>query len=263
VRTDEADDAALTTFVAQTDRVTRQLAGSVRELEVGFAVRTPDLSAVWSANHLCCTSAATRATLERLGEEELAGLPYRHLIVRHRETAEAVEPALDAAGWRVERDVVMLLDGTPKEPADTGVVGELTEDQMAMLMAQWLREEFGDVRQQDVDDVVEYNRRVGRHYGERRLGVVDADGTPLAVTKLRVDGPLGWVEDVYTTPHARNRGYARTLVTQAARAAREAGCSVVVIVADADDWPQDLYARVGFRPIGSGRVFHRVVDPAG
>jgi len=158
---------------------------------------------------------------------------------------------------------VMLLDGTPKEPADTGVVGELTEDQMAMLMAQWLREEFGDVRQQDVDDVVEYNRRVGRHYGERRLGVVDADGTPLAVTKLRVDGPLGWVEDVYTTPHARNRGYARTLVTQAARAAREAGCSVVVIVADADDWPQDLYARVGFRPIGSGRVFHRVVDPAG
>jgi predicted N-acetyltransferase YhbS len=33
-------------------------------------------------------------------------------------------------------------------------------------------------------------------------------------------------------------------------AAREAGADFVFLVADADDWPKEWYARLGFEPIG-------------
>lgn len=258
VRTDAHDAAAIATFGERTKRALVRL-GGVRELEVGWSIRTPDLRASWSGNHLCCTRASDRATLERMCDEVMADLTYRHLVVEHRATADALEPQLRAGGWSVERDVVMHLEGNPEPARDPRVVGELTEDQMVELMLAWLREEHLGVRDEDAADVGEFSRRVGRVWGERRLGVVASDGAPLAVTKLRIDGTLGWVEDVYTVPGARGNGFATALVTTAARGARDAGCTDVIIVADADDWPQHLYAKLGFRPIGSARVFHRVV----
>jgi hypothetical protein len=33
--------------------------------------------------------------------------------------------------------------------------------------------------------------------------------------------------------------------------AAEAGCDLVVLEADADDWPREWYARRGFRVVGS------------
>ena len=156
----------------------------------------------------------------------------------------------------------MALDGRPERPStsaasDGARVGvELTEDQMLALMEEWLLEEHVGVSEEGLAQVLEYNRREGRLWGERRLGVLGPDGTPLAATKLRVDGSFGWVEDVFTTPAARGRGYARALVTTAADAAVDAGCTLVAIVADDDDWPKQLYASIGFAPVGAARIFH-------
>ena len=57
-------------------------------------------------------------------------------------------------------------------------------------------------------------------WGERSFGVLDDSGAPVALTKLRSREVLAWVEDVYTVPEARNRGFARTLVTYATGLAR-------------------------------------------
>ena len=35
------------------------------------------------------------------------------------------------------------------------------------------------------------------------------------------------------------------------------GTELVFIVADDDDWPKDLYGRLGFEPIGRAWVVHR------
>ena len=67
---------------------------------------------------------------------------------------------------------------------------------------------------------------------------------------LYSDGTVAQVEDVYTVPEERSRGYARRLVTKAAEVARADGHELVFIVADADDWPQRLYRQIGFEPIG-------------
>jgi hypothetical protein len=39
-------------------------------------------------------------------------------------------------------------------------------------------------------------------------------------------------------------------VLAAAAAARAARADLVWLAADADDWPQQLYAKLGFRPVG-------------
>jgi ribosomal protein S18 acetylase RimI-like enzyme len=65
-----------------------------------------------------------------------------------------------------------------------------------------------------------------------------------------VDGADAQVEDVGTLPEHRNRGYAKAVVLAAIAAAREDGADFVCLVADANDWPKELYRRLGFDEIG-------------
>ena len=65
------------------------------------------------------------------------------------------------------------------------------------------------------------------------------------------------MEDVYTAPEARGRGYARALVCRAVELARSGGHDLVFITADDNDWPKLLYERLGFRPLGRVWQFHR------
>jgi GNAT superfamily N-acetyltransferase len=256
------DDERAATIESHHELTVRGLAGSFRTLREGWCVRTDDLPLVWTLNQLCVTEPIGPEAFGGLAEGCQGHLPYRHVVVRHAPSGEVAAPSLRDAGWRVEREVLMALDGAPAREVDTSGVQELTEYQMLELMAAWLVEERVSSAE-GLAQVLEYNRREGQLWQERRFGVLDGDGTPLAVTKLRVEGGYGWVEDVYALPRARGRGHGRTLVTHAVRSALDAGCSLVAIVADANDWPQHLYASVGFRPVGTAWIFHTDVPPAG
>ena len=58
-------------------------------------------------------------------------------------------------------------------------------------------------------------------------------------------------------PDLRGRGLARATVSLAVDAALADGHELVLIFADDDDWPKDLYAKLGFRPVGRVRTFLR------
>jgi GNAT superfamily N-acetyltransferase len=92
---------------------------------------------------------------------------------------------------------------------------------------------------------------------DRLLGVRSGDGRLVAVSKLRSDGRTAQVEDVYTVPEARGRGFARALISRAVELARDGGHGLIFIVADDDDWPKLLYGRLGFRSVGHLWQFHR------
>jgi predicted GNAT family acetyltransferase len=70
------------------------------------------------------------------------------------------------------------------------------------------------------------------------------------------------VEDVYVIPEARGRGYARALVTRAAALACE-DHDLSFIVADDNDWPKQLYAKLGFEPVGRTWLLHHRLDGSG
>jgi GNAT superfamily N-acetyltransferase len=84
-----------------------------------------------------------------------------------------------------------------------------------------------------------------------------ADGVDAAVTTLYSDGSTAQVEDVATLRDYRRRGLARAAVSAAIDAAVDMGHALVFIVADDDDWPKDLYGRLGFDPVGRAWAFTR------
>jgi ribosomal protein S18 acetylase RimI-like enzyme len=52
-------------------------------------------------------------------------------------------------------------------------------------------------------------------------------------------------------PEHRGRGYASAVVLRSVGEARARGAELVFLVADAEDWPKELYRRLGFDEIGA------------
>jgi RimJ/RimL family protein N-acetyltransferase/N-acetylglutamate synthase-like GNAT family acetyltransferase len=76
-----------------------------------------------------------------------------------------------------------------------------------------------------------------------------ADDEIAAYCEVRSDGAVAQIEDVNTLPRFRGRGLGRTVVQHAIDEAREAN-DLVYLEALADDWPRELYAKLGFDVVG-------------
>jgi GNAT superfamily N-acetyltransferase len=238
------------------------LADEVKDVGPGWLARAPSLPEVWALNQLHITRPATPEDVIGLAEEHQATLTFRHVRVEPEATALELAAALSGAGWKVDREVFMALLGPPTREVSTEAVVELSDEQMAALMRRWLNEDFPGVEPSHLDQVDEYTRREGKLWGERSFGILDHRGAPAAITKLRSRGSTAWVEDVYTVPEERNRGFARTLVTHATGLARSAGHELTFIIGDDNDWPKHLYESIGFRPVGLVWTFHLAAPPS-
>lgn len=109
-----------------------------------------------------------------------------------------------------------------------------------------------------VEQLLEWDRRLGAAGGDSWFTARGPDGERAASCRLfRQDG-IGQVEDVGTLAHARRQGLGRAVTEAAARRSRARGDDLTFILADADDWPRLLYERIGFRPVGSAWTFRRL-----
>ena len=230
-------------------------ADELRPIDAGCVVSTPSLPAVWSVNQVRISRPLTFESAIELAEAELAAVRYLHIVSENQENGPELEDAFRAAGWKTEREVWMVLSALPDREADTSIVVDAGEDEASELMRRWFAEDELDPRA--LVQLVEFSRREARACGDRLLGARSADGQLAAITKLRGDGETAQVEDVYTAPEARGRGYARALVCRAVELARSGGHDLVFITADDNDWPKLLYERLGFRPLGRVWQFHR------
>jgi GNAT superfamily N-acetyltransferase len=230
-------------------------ADASRTIDGGLVLSTPSLPAVWAVNQLRVAEAPGFHALLDLAEEQLAGFDYRQIAVEDQAAGPRLERSFRAGQWKAERDVVMVLTGPADRPADTSVVAEPGEAEVLELIQRWYAED--EPAPSEIEQLVAYTRREIRTLGDRLLGVRSSDGQLVAIAKLRSDGSTAQVEDVYTVPEARGRGFARALVSHAAELARAEGHDVIFIVADDADWPKRLYARIGFRDAGHLWQFHR------
>jgi GNAT superfamily N-acetyltransferase len=144
----------------------------------------------------------------------------------------------------------------PRLRKPSATVIEPDEQTLMELERRWFAED-GRFTSEVTDQVLEATRREGRALNELRFGILDGDGRPAAMTKLRSDGRTAQVEDVYTAPESRGRGFASALVSHAVRTAQDQGVEFTFIIANDDDWPKHLYARLGFAPAGRKWAFHK------
>ncbi len=91
---------------------------------------------------------------------------------------------------------------------------------------------------------------------ESRTAVIEAVDTTFLAARIG-DAIGGWcelyvrddvaqVENVMTFPDYRNRGVASSVVNEALRRAYTGGAEIVFLFADSDDWPKELYEKLGF-----------------
>ena len=222
----------------------------------GPVVRTPSLDGVWALNAVLVERGTPALTADELAAPLSELVPtgrWPSILVEDEAVAAAVEPAFAERGWRIQHELFMGLRRAPDREADTSSVREATEDEVAALMDQWFADDFADQGAEVLAQLTEMARRE-RHAHPGRAFVA-GDGRALCHVYLG-DG-VAQVEDVYTAPDARGQGHARALVTRAITEARAADPRLVCIVADADDTPQKLYARLGFDPIGRVTRFVR------
>jgi ribosomal protein S18 acetylase RimI-like enzyme len=230
----------------------------VEAIDGGWASRAPSLPLVWAANQVRVSQPIEYDEALALVERHQRGLPYRQLAVDHEASGRRLERAFRADGWEVGREVIMALARPADRDVDTGAVIAAPEGEALALVRRWLAEDPDlDETEESLDQLGEFNRLTWRARNARRLGVLDRDGSLAAVTMLYSDGDVAQVEDVYTVPEARGRGFARAMVTHAVSLARQGGHELVFIVADEDDWPKRLYEKVGFEAVGLVREFHR------
>ena len=225
----------------------------------GLALFTPSLPRVYSLNLMEVSDPQGLSAHELIAEAErvqgAAGMPHRKLRVPHEAYAAGLAGDFAALGWQVQRHVAMALHREPDRPA-TAPVEEVDRPAIRPAQETYLRSEAfvtdEDILWQLLGQEPRIERAVSVRYFAARVG-----GEVVSYAKLYSDGRVGQVEDVATlTPH-RRRGLARAVVLAAADASRAAGHELTFIVADDDDWPKELYARLGFDRLGLVHNFIR------
>jgi GNAT superfamily N-acetyltransferase len=233
------------------------VAAEVREIDEGWVIRTPSLPDVWWLNGLRIRRPISYEHAEALCRRYLPAA-FDQLFLEEEAGDERLAREFRARGWDVDVDVHSVLVRDPDRPPPSVTVVEPGMEETLDLMERWLAEDVTlHLTAAGLEQLVESMRLVWLARRGLRLGVRDHNGRLVAMTHLFSDGRVAQVEDVYAVPEARGRGYGRALVTRAASAAREGGHELTFIVADDNAWPKQLYAKVGFEPVGRSWHLHR------
>jgi GNAT superfamily N-acetyltransferase len=220
----------------------------------GVAHLNADLPRVWSRNYLFAYDDLSAVTADELIAETDrilggAGLTHRKVELVDEEAGDRLEPEFRALGWQVECDVIMVARRDPDRGVDTSIVDEVPIDE---LMPVWSRGWQSDPRVHD-DEVVRQlveNRRVMADAVDTRFFAGRVDCEIGSYCELYYEPDIGQIEDVLTLERFRKRGLAQATVMRALDASREAGHDLTFLLAVRDDWPKELYAKLGFDEIG-------------
>jgi ribosomal protein S18 acetylase RimI-like enzyme len=187
----------------------------------------------------------------------LSGFEHRQVVVEQESLWRTLEDDFATAGWTRDAIVYMTHERPPdRMPADLTAVRRVGHDDVAVAEERFLRDEPDTATPDARRQVMAHNRHIGELLGETCFATYDGDAVT-AYAKLRHRDGVAQVEDVAVAPEHRGSGLGR-LVTSAALAAGLAlEPELLFIVADEEDWPKELYGRLGFEPAGRIRGFLR------
>jgi len=220
----------------------------------GVAHLNTDLPRVWSRNYLFADENLDAVTAEELAAETdrvlgATGLRHRKIELVDDETGARLEPEFRRLGWQVECDVIMVAQRDPDREVDTSIADEVTLDELVPVWSQGWQSE-PSIEDDEVIRQLTENRRLMAEAVDTRFFAGRVGGEIGSYCELFSEPGIGQIEDVLTLERFRNRGLARATVMRALAASREAGHGLTFLIAVRDDWPKELYAKLGFDEIG-------------
>ena len=234
------------------DRIDERTAERLEPTPYGPVVVHARLARVHDLNFLRAEEPRDATAEELAAEAErvqgAAGIAHRRVNVRDEAQRERLEPEFVRLGWEPQRFVLMVQRRPPDRSAEHDV-REVDEPTLRPLWAEAIRNEPHGKDETLVQQILEHRRDVCQAIPTRLLAA-EANGKLVAHAELYSEDGVGQVENVVTLPDYRGRGLARAIVLHAVAESRAAGNDVTFLVADADDWPQRLYEKLGFETIG-------------
>jgi len=189
-----------------------------------------------------------------------AGLSHRRVNVDDQAAADRLSPAFTALGYTPERFVVMVHRRPPDRQVDTSRIREVDWALLRPARELELRQQVWATAPGLVGQILAKHELTASRTRTRYFGAL-LDGRVVSSCELRTDGHAAQVETVETLEAFRRRGLSRAVVSAALEAAR--GYAFVFLVADANDWPQQFYRRLGFDEVGIESRFLRLLDSSG
>jgi ribosomal protein S18 acetylase RimI-like enzyme len=220
--------------------------GGTREEEsrFGTAVYTDELPRRFDGNYLRVEREA--APDELVAEAKRLERPL--IFVPDPDLGGKLAPWFTEHGWRIDRHLVMAQLREPERTADLSIVRELSEQALRPSRRR-LMESYPWGKPEVIEQLFQAKALIGQRVTIRFFGVPLGDEV-VSYADLYADGADAQVEDVGTLPEHRGRGYATAVILRAIEQARASGADFVFLVADAEDWPKELYRRLGFDEVG-------------
>jgi ribosomal protein S18 acetylase RimI-like enzyme len=211
---------------------------------VGEAVFDEAVPRRLDSNYLHVKREADAETIQAEAER----LKRRMIHVSDSELGERLAPHFKDQGWLIRRHVVMAQLRESAREADLTVVSEVPEP---MLRAARYEVVTGEpwAKPEVMEQLFAAKALIGQRVTARHFAVV-LYGKVVSYTDLYQDGADAQIEDVGTLQEHRKRGYASAVILTAIAEARKAGAEFVFLVADLEDWPKELYRRLGFDELG-------------
>jgi predicted GNAT family acetyltransferase len=239
------------------DALLEGAAERIERVPLGSAVFTDSLPVVWSLNLLRVEQAD--ASVEEIAAEAErlqggAGLEHRRVAIHDENTGRHLEGGFSALGWKPDVFLFMVPRREPNRSVDTSGVVEVEREALRPIREAILGEWLGDVDGEVMRQIGESDRRFAEAGNARHFAVV-VDGEPVSSTDLFSDGRTAQIEDVGTLPDHRGAGRASAVVMKALEEAHAMGHDFIFLIADARDWPKEMYRRLGFDGIGEKYAF--------
>ncbi len=222
---------------------------------VGRAVYLDELPHRLDANYLWVEREAEAGQIAA----EARRLERRMIFLPDTELGERVAPYFEEHGWIARRVLLMAQNREPEAKREAGpsIVEEVREEDLRPARQSVnAGEPWG--RPEVMDQLFAGKRLIGQQL-RTRFFAVRVDGEVVSYTDLYQDGAEAQIEDVGTLREHRGRGYATAVVLAAIAAARRDGAEFVFLVADYEDWPKEMYRRLGFDDLG---YYVKLVLPA-
>jgi ribosomal protein S18 acetylase RimI-like enzyme len=224
---------------------------------LGVGVLSPELPRRHDSNYFFLERAETAREAMAEADRILggAGANHRVILTFDEELGRQLEPAFLASGWGRQRHVFMAHRREPTKEVDLSTVSEVDEAALrpgrtrAICSYPW---GSPDLAKELLDAKV-----LLRDRAETRFFGVPVDDEIVAWTDLYLAQSMAQVEDVATLEEHRGQGYASAVVMRAVREAQAAGADLIFLVADDEDWPKELYERLGFEIVGRSYKFIR------
>jgi hypothetical protein len=174
---------------------------------------------------------------------------HRTMILCDEAAGGRLAPGLRERRWQADHIVYMALERGRDRPPVPGLAREASEEELRAVERAVLAEDRGHDAAV-IEEVLDGRAAIRAATPVTRRFVGALGGRDGATATLFSDGEVALVEDVATLTSLRGHGLARAAVCAAIDAAVAGGHELIIIGADDDDWPKQLYGRLGFADLG-------------